>query len=271
MNIKFKNVNTIIKKDILEIKKDPGTIAPLLIIPFIFSVILPLLVILGGSNNTVLNFIGGIKLFTEKVPSSILPVGLDSNDKIIYAILMYFFVPFFLLIPVIISTILSTSSLTGEKERKTLEGLLYTPINNKELMLGKILASMLPAIIITWISLVVYGLILDIYSFKNFDQFIFPNMNWIIIGVFLAPLITFLSITLVVFISHKAKTSKSAQSVSMLLILPLIGSLISQASGVILFGYKLTIIIFICLFIIDVFVYLLVSKKFNKEKFLTNM
>ncbi|MBI5974821.1 ABC transporter permease [Staphylococcus canis] len=271
MRIKFNHVKTIIKKDLLEMKKDTGTLAPLLVIPFIFSVVLPLLIILGGSSNAMLNFIGGVRLFTEKVPSSILPAGLDSNDKIVYAILMYFFVPFFLLIPVIISTVLAASSLTGEKERKTLEGLLYTPINNKELMLGKILAAMLPAVIITWIALIVYGIILNSYSFKSFDQLIFPNTNWIIIGVLLAPLITFLSITLVLFISHKVKTSKSAQSVSMLLMLPIIGALISQASGAILFGYKLSLILFICLLIIDLIAYVLVSKQFNKEKFLTNM
>ncbi|WP_241959047.1 ABC transporter permease [Staphylococcus capitis] len=267
----YKNVINIVLKDLLETKNDKGAIASLLIVPFIFSVLLPLIVIIGGSNNLLVNFIGGIKLFTEQLPSNFLPSNLDNSQTMTYAILMYFFVPLFLLIPVMISTIISTSSFTGEKERKTIEGLLYTPITNKELMLGKILASFVPSILITWISIIVYGTLINIYSIKELNAFIFPNINWLIISILLAPLITFLSISLVVSISHRVKTSKSAQSISMILILPIIGFLISQASGTLLFGTMVSIILTITLIIIDIIIYFVISKKFNRDKFITKI
>ncbi|MDI9232126.1 ABC transporter permease [Staphylococcus caprae] len=267
----YKNVINIVLKDLLETKNDKGAIASLLIVPFIFSVLLPLFVIIGGSNNLLVNFIGGVKLFTEQLPSNFLPHNLDKGQTMTYAILMYFFVPLFLLIPVMISTIISTSSFTGEKERKTIEGLLYTPITNKELMLGKILASFIPSILITWISIIVYGTIIDIYSIKVLNIFIFPNINWLIISILLAPLITFLSISLVVSISHRVKTSKSAQSISMILILPIIGFLISQASGTLLFGTMVSIILTIILIIVDIIIYFVISKKFNRDKFITKI
>lgn len=267
----YKNVLNLVLKDLLETKSDKGAIASLLIVPFIFSVLLPLIVIIGGSNNLLVNFIGGVKLFTEQLPSNVLPYDLNEGQTITYAILMYFFVPLFLLIPVMISTIISTSSFTGEKERKTIEGLLYTPITNKELMLGKILASAIPSILITWISIIVYGTIIDIYSMNVLSKLIFPNMNWLIISILLAPLITFLSISLVVSISHRVKTSKSAQSISMILILPIIGFLVSQASGTLLFGPMISIILTGILIIIDIIIYIVISKKFNRDKFITNI
>ncbi|MDG0843978.1 ABC transporter permease [Staphylococcus equorum] len=267
----YKNVMNIVLKDLLEIKNDKGTIASLLIVPFIFSVFLPLIVIIGGSNNVMVNFIGGVKIFTEQLPSNFIPLDLNEGQVMIYAILMYFFAPLFLLIPVMISTILSTSSFTGEKERKTIEGLLYTPITNKELMLGKILASAIPSIIITWASIIVYGTIIDIYSINVLGEMIFPNLNWIIISILLAPLVTFLSISLVVSISHRVKTTKSAQSISMVLILPIIGFIVSQASGIILFGTTISLILALIFIILDIILYLMISKTFNRDKFITKI
>lgn len=249
VNIKY--VCNIVRKDILEAKGEQGIIVSVLVIPFIFSILLPLLVIVGGTNNTLVNFIGGIHIFIEQLPNDIFPINISKNNAIIYAVLMYFFIPFFLLIPVIVSTILSTSSFTGEREKKTIEGLLYTPITNKELMLGKILSSFLPAIIVTWISITVFGVIINLFSINTMEKLVFPNLNWIIIGGLIAPLITFLSISLVIAISHKMKTSKSAQSVSMLLILPIIGFLISQASGLFLFGTKISLILVSVLIVLD--------------------
>ena len=267
----YKNVMNIVLKDLLETKNDKGTIASLLIVPFIFSVFLPLIIILGGSNNVMVNFIGGVKIFTEQLPSNFIPLNLNEGQVMVYAILMYFFVPLFLLIPVMISTIISTSSFTGEKERKTIEGLLYTPITNKELMLGKILASAIPSIIITWASIIVYGTIIDIYSINVLGEMIFPNLNWVIISLLLAPLVTFLSISLVVSISHRVKTSKSAQSISMVLILPIIGFIVSQASGTILFGSTVSLILAIILIVLDIILYLIISKTFNRDKFITKI
>ncbi len=267
----YKNVMNLVLKDLLETKNDKGAIASLLIVPFIFSVFLPLVVIIGGSNNLLVNFIGGVKLFTEQLPSNFIPYDLNEGQTMTYAILMYFFVPLFLLIPVMISTIISTSSFTGEKERKTIEGLLYTPITNKELMLGKILASAIPSILITWLAIIVYGTIINIYSMNVLNKLIFPNVNWLIISILLAPLITFLSISLVVSISHRVKTSKSAQSISMILILPIIGFLVSQASGTILFGPMVSIVLTVILIIIDIIIYIVISKKFNRDKFITKI
>ncbi|PTH71421.1 ABC transporter permease, partial [Staphylococcus agnetis] len=230
--INLKNVLNVVYKDVIEAKNDQGALIPMIIIPFLFSVLLPLLIILGGSSNVLVNFIGGIRVFIEQLPTNVLPHSIDDSYKITYAIFMYFFIPFFILIPVLISTILSSSSFTGEKERKTIEGLLFTPLNNLELILGKILAAAIPSVIITWISIIIYGIIINVHSIRILDRMIFPNFNWILITLFVVPLVTFLSISLVVAISHRVKTSKSAQSVSMLLILPIIGFLISQASGV---------------------------------------
>ena len=56
----------------------------------------------------------------------------------------------FLLMPVFVPILISSQSVAGEKERRTLEPLLAAPVSASELLLGKSLASVVPAVAITW-------------------------------------------------------------------------------------------------------------------------
>jgi len=100
---------------------------------------------------------------------------------------------------------------------------------------------------------------------------VFPNVSWLLVGVLLDPLIVFLSISLVIAVSQHVKTSKSAQSVAMILILPIIGSLISQASGVLLFGIQFAVLLATVLAVIDVVLFLFIAKRFNREEYILNI
>lgn len=84
------------------------------------------------------------------------------------------------------------------------------------------------------------------------------------------PLIVFLAIALIISVSQHVKTSKSAQSVAMILILPIIGGLISQASGALLLGTRAILLISFLLLIIDIISFLFISKHFNREKYILN-
>ena len=57
----------------------------------------------------------------------------------------YFLAPLFLIIPLMVAAIVGAESFVGEKERHTLEGLLYTPATDLELYAGKVLAGAVPA------------------------------------------------------------------------------------------------------------------------------
>ena len=59
----------------------------------------------------------------------------------------------FLLMPVFVPILISSQSVAGEKERRTLEPLLASPVTAAELVLGKSLASVVPAVAITWMCL----------------------------------------------------------------------------------------------------------------------
>ncbi|HHU6750935.1 TPA: ABC transporter permease subunit [Staphylococcus pseudintermedius] len=267
--INMKHVFTIVYKDALDIRSDRGVFISVFIFPFIFSLVLPLALVIGDVGFSVVDYIGGARMFIDQLPEQVIPKSIDHHHSMVYAILMYFFIPFFILIPVFVSSMLATTSFTGEKEHKTIEGLLYTPITNKELMLGKILVSGIPSILLTWLSVLIYGIIVNVYGVKVLGEMIFPNFSWLMVTFLIAPLITFLSISLVVAVSQRVNTSKSAQSISMILILPIIGFIISQANGIFLFGPMISVVVVVVLIVVDIVVYLTISKKFNSDKLLT--
>lgn len=268
--INLKRVKVLIKKDLLGIINDKAILFSLCILPLIFSLILPLLILLMGSSNVFISSVGGLNEFIENVDISSFPSDIKAGSEPLYAILMYFFIPLFLLIPVMIATVIASSSFVGERENKTLEGLLYTPLTNRELVLGKILASAVPAMIATLISVIIYGVLIDTVGLGIFGRVIFPNLNWLVVVLLLNPLIVFLAIALIISVSQHVKTSKSAQSVAMILILPIIGGLISQASGALLLGTPAMLLISLLLLIIDIIAFLFISKHFNREKYILN-
>ncbi len=63
--------------------------------------------------------------------------GLNANQMMIVLILGYMFAPMFLIMPLMIASIIGADSIVGEKERKTLEALLYTPATDPRTLSGE--------------------------------------------------------------------------------------------------------------------------------------
>jgi ABC-2 type transport system permease protein len=96
-------------------------------------------------------------------PVNLKVVNINENNKVDLALdspyfveIMYgFIVPFILLLPFFLASNIVTDSIVGERERKTFEVLLMTPISSYMVMLGKTLPILLFSIIqsIFWIIL----------------------------------------------------------------------------------------------------------------------
>lgn len=264
----FKKIKALMYKEYLVLSKDKNIFIPLIIIPILFSIVFPsIFIILMKENSMIINRIPEEAL---KILSNISIYGsTDTNSKIIYFILMYLFLPIFFLLPIISSSIISTESFVGEKERKTIEYLLSTPLKITELIFGKILFSFTIAIVIEWLSMIVYLFILNFLGHKILHMLFLPNIIWLISGLLLAPLISFLAIEVTIFISLKSKTIKSAQSISALMILPIILLFISQASGVFLININFLSILVLILMLLDYVCFFIIHKFFkNYDKLL---
>lgn len=261
MNIK--KVKALIAKELLVQSKDSATLSTMILIPLLFGIMIPILLICLGTDNPLVKSLGGMQLILNAAVSSV-----NAGSEVLYMILMYFFIPVFMLLPTMISNVTAAASFVGEREQKTIEGLLYTPLNRQELLLGKIVASFAPATVITWFSVIVYGIILDTLGYRIFGRVIFPNSSWVLLSVIVMPLVSFLSTLLVVAVSQRMKSTKSAQSVSLVILVPIIGVIVSQASSSISLGIGMIAIMGTVIFIIDIVLFYFISHHFKSETLL---
>ncbi len=192
------------------------------------------------------------------------------NQVLIYIMVLYFFAPFFLIIPVMASSVMGSDSFAGERERKTIEALLATPISDSELLLGKILVSFIPAMLVTFVSFGVYATIVDALTVGMFNgMLLLPNVNFLIMIFGVAPTIALCSIGLTVIISAKVKGFKEAQQISVVLLLPVLALVFAQISGVLVLGPLVLAALIGLLAIVDVAVFYVGIKIFQREEILS--
>ncbi|MFX1402823.1 MAG: ABC transporter permease subunit, partial [Promethearchaeota archaeon] len=187
----------IFKKDWREIRRNWQVILPIVVVPLMISVFLPVVLGVipsfaasqGGSFN-------GFETLIANLPSHIQEqlAGMTETQVMIYVMAIYFFAPFFLIIPLMASSVIASDSFAGEKERKTIEALLATPISDGELFLGKMLVSFIPSMIVTIVSFAVYTTVFDVIAYGIFGILLLPTIDWILLIFGLAPTVALASI-----------------------------------------------------------------------------
>jgi ABC-2 type transport system permease protein len=262
----------VFKKDWLEIKRNWQVLVPIIILPVIFSVVFPV-VLIGISSAPAQDM--DIQDFQTLIPN--LPADIQAQlasmtptQMGIYIMVLYFFAPFFLIIPVMASSVLGSDSFAGERERKTIEALLATPISDSELLMGKILVSFIPAMIVTIASFAAYAIIVDAITIGMFNgMLLLPTTTFLIMILGVAPTLALCSIGLTVIISAKVKGFKEAQQISVVLLLPVLGLVFAQISGFLILGPLVLVALIGVLALVDFAVFYVGVKIFQREEILS--
>ena len=140
----LERVRTIIDKEWSEVFKNRAVILTVLIMPLVFTV-LPLGLVAAMRSSVTA---GGDMTDMPAMFASTCQ-GLSSGDCL-QVYLINQFLLLYMIMPMSIPIAIAAYSVVGEKTTRSLEPLLATPITIVELMLGKGLAAVLPAIGATW-------------------------------------------------------------------------------------------------------------------------
>ena len=267
----FHNAWLVFKKDWLEIKRNWQILTPIIIVPLIFSVALPLIIGLIGnmpdanvSNNQDFNvLIPNLPISVQNMLANMTP-----NMVAVYIMLVYLFAPILLIVPVMVSSVIGSDSFAGERERKTIEALLATPISDSELLLGKILVCFIPAMAVTFVAYSVYMIMVDVTTFSTFGMLLLPNVTWLIMMFGVTPVIALCGIGLTIMISSKVKGFKEAQQISIVLLMPIMGLIFAQIFGLIFLGPLMLIMLIGIFAAVDIAIYYVSIKIFQREEIL---
>jgi ABC-type Na+ efflux pump permease subunit len=266
-------IRIVFKKDWLEIKRNWQVLLPIVVVPLMFSVLLPVIIVLIPSLSPAQSTsLEGFEALIANLPANVQAeiAGMTSQQVLVYIMTLYFFAPLFLIIPLMASSVISSDSFPGEKERKTIEALLATPISDSELFIGKVLVSFIPAMLVTIASFAVYSTVVDIAAFSLFNSaLLLPNVEWLILIFGLAPTLALTSIGLTVIISSKVKGFREAQQISVILLLPILALVFAQASGAILFGPLIVTALIGVFALLCILIFYTGVKMFKREEILS--
>ena len=254
----------LIKKDIRSMISNKQVLMVMLMVPLALSIVLPSIIVFV----TVLvpDSVSDFQKLLEMLP---VPAGEYNQEQMILWLMLNKVMPaFFLIIPVMASSVMAASSFVGEKEKHTLETLLYSPLSLKQLFQSKILAGFSVGMMVSYISFAAMMLVLEIEMLCLTGSVMMPDISWLIIMLFIAPAISLVAIAVTVRGSAKAQTMEEAQQRAVFLIFPILALVIGQFTGVILVNSGLLLGLGIILAVIDVLLMKGAARKFTYEKLL---
>lgn len=255
---------TIIKKDIKSVVSNKQLFVPMLIIPIMFSVVVP----------SIFTFIAmfapdkssDLEQMIRLIPKAM--QGLDIRETIIKLMLNNVLPLFFLLIPIMVASVMAAGSFVGEKEKRTLETLFYSPLTITEIFQAKVFASFALSMLVSLGSFVLLVVVLEAEMFIFMGKGIIPGATWILILLLVSPALSMISIALIVRGSVKAKTIEESQQKAVFLILPIILLVVGQFAGLFLINVWLLLLLGAILAVIAFFLLQEAVKGFSYEKVL---
>lgn len=142
------------------------------------------------------------------------------------------FIPFLLMVvgffPISISLVIALETFVGEKERRSLEPLLSTPLTNTELYIGKMLSSMIPPLAASFGGMSFY--LITLYASGSTWQ---PSPI-LVLQIFILTLVqAMVMVSGAVVVSSQTTSTRAANLLASFIIIPM--TLIINAESVIIF------------------------------------
>jgi ABC-2 type transport system permease protein len=258
----------LLRKELLDERQNPALFAPSLIVAVV-AILLPVFVAIivpyatGERLSDSSDFDVALDMFRAQPGTRAL-----DPEAAIQAYLFQFFAVMLVLIPVTSSMSLAAYSVVGEKQARTLEPLLVTPITTFELLGAKVLGAFIPSIALTVISYVVYVLIALVLARPGVAGILLGARAIAIVFV-LGPLAALAALQMAVSVSSRVNDARTAQQIGVLVILPIPGLLVGQVFGAITLNVPVIVMMAIGLVVINAGLMWLAITLFDRETILT--
>lgn len=225
-------VTAIVRRDLTVVARSRAVSLPILLLPIVFFVLMPALLTIGARaiGNDMDEFQELVALMPAALRNDL--AGLDPQAQVIVWGLEYLFATFFLIVPLMTSAVIAADSFAGEKERKTLEALVYTPTSDLELYVGKLLAPWLAAIAVSTVGYVVFVIVATAFGAAIVGRPIALTPRWILFVLVLAPGAAAIALGALVQVSARVRGFTEAYQLGGIVVLPLVLLLLGQLTGV---------------------------------------
>lgn len=222
-------LSALMRKEAAELRAAPGVLwAPLFMlltavaIPVATAIVLP--AVFDEPLDGAQDLVGIARRFGAADVSGL------SDAAAVQVLLLHQFLPLLALVPVAGAMTLVTTSVVGEKQARTLEPLLATPLTSFELLAAKTLTALTVALVFGALGFAVLIGAAALAGEPGVAMMLLSTRALaLLLGV--APAASLVALTLGAIVSTRAKDARSAQQAGVIVVVPLVAAFIAGLNG----------------------------------------
>ena len=258
-------IRALVAKEFLDIARNRGALIPVVLV-VLLSLALPLLVVIVIPEMTghALSEDSGLERLAAVAGSR---EQLSAEGQIQFFMLQQFLM-LFLLTPITGAMALAAHSVVGEKQARTLEPLLATPISTVELLVAKVIGALVPTFVITVIGIGLYALGIALTAAPGVAWAMATPRSFLMMFL-VAPAAALVSLQAAIVISSRVNDARTAQQFGVLIIIPLTGLVVAQFAGSLWMTTSMLALVGVGLLAVWVLLTLVSAALFEREAILT--
>jgi ABC-2 type transport system permease protein len=258
-------IRALLTKEFLDLARNRAALIPViimmlvsLVMPFFVLVILPAMT---GRSIEADRALLQVSLVAD-------PNGVLTDETRVVFFLLQPFLILFLLTPIVGAMSLASHAVVGEKQNRTLEPLLATPITTIELLVAKVLGALLPALGISYAGLVLYFGGVWLFEPAPVFQALITARTFALVLVD-GPMAALVSLQAAIVISSRVNDPRTAQQFGVLIVVPLTMVFVGQLTGSLWLSAPALVLVGVVLAIAWVLLLLFSVALFERESILT--
>lgn len=235
----FDGVFVLLRRELVDTLRDWRIVAPIIALTLFFPLLMYLTA--GAAADWVAKY-GGAPIIGERlIPFLLMVVG------------------FF---PLSFSLVIALEVFVGEKERKSLEPLLASPLSDGQLYFGKALAAMIPPLAASYLGIAAY--LVELKVFLNWQ----PPLQLLTLAIFLTTAKALVMVSAAVVISSQTTSVRAANLLASFVIIPM--TLLLQGESMIMFWANYAVLwwILAALLVVNVLLVRMGLQIFDREELL---
>ncbi len=217
----------LLRKEWADLRRNPGALVPVAVVALI-TLALPFLIAFGIPAWTGEQLSDDSDLMRVSRLAGV-PATLTGGAGVQYFLLQQFLL-LFLLIPITGAMALAAHSVVGEKQARTLEPLLATPVTTVELLVAKVLGAFWPSLAIALACLALYFVGIGWFALPGVAAAM-ANVRTALLVLIVGPAASLVALQSAIIVSSRVNDARTAQQVGVLVIVPIAGLLVAQFIG----------------------------------------
>jgi ABC-type Na+ efflux pump permease subunit len=263
----------IARRELRETLRDPNFVLPILLMPCLVGVLAGLSAFASFNSDA-----GGVgTAVTNAALDQLPPAAVDRLSNVpttnrvatLETLLKAFSIPLFWIVPVALTPAVAADSFVGERERFSLEPLLAAPIDTGQLLLGKLFAAVLPAIVGTWLGVLVFWAMTVLSRSPLYPRLLLADADWLFSLVVVVPLVALFTAGVAALISTRVSGYRVAYQLNGLIVLPIVLLLLPITALLYLLTPQALGVIALVFVVLDAVVVAWATRLFERERLLS--